>query len=92
MVAGLREAGLGVGPEPTGAFYVLADARRHGDTSRELAAEILTGAHVAVTPGIDFGVGAEGYLRFSYASGLPRLHEAVRRLGAFLRARASAGG
>jgi aspartate/methionine/tyrosine aminotransferase len=39
---------------------------------------------VAVTPGIDFGPGAEGYLRFSYANGLERIREALRRLGAFL--------
>jgi aspartate/methionine/tyrosine aminotransferase len=87
MVAGLRAIGLGVGPEPTGAFYVLADARRHAARSYDFAFEILAGAHVAVTPGIDFGPAAEGYLRFSYASGLPRLREALARLDAFLRER-----
>ena len=86
-IAGLRGIGLGVGPEPTGAFYVLADARRHAARSYDFAFEILAGAHVAVTPGIDFGDAAEGYLRFSYASGLDRLHEGFRRLGAFLAAR-----
>jgi aspartate/methionine/tyrosine aminotransferase len=42
---------------------------------------------VAVTPGIDFGAGGEGYLRFSYANGLPRIREALGRLGEFLRDR-----
>jgi aspartate/methionine/tyrosine aminotransferase len=42
---------------------------------------------VAVTPGIDFGTGGEGYLRFSYANSLPRIHEALLRLGEFLRDR-----
>jgi aspartate/methionine/tyrosine aminotransferase len=84
MVDGLRAVGLGVGPEPAGAFYVFADARRHCERSYDFAFEILAGTHVAVTPGIDFGAGGEGYLRFSYANGLPQIQEAMRRLGAFL--------
>jgi aspartate/methionine/tyrosine aminotransferase len=87
MVDGLRAIGLGVGVEPTGAFYVFADARQFCDRSYDFAFEILGGARVAVTPGIDFGVGGEGYLRFSYANGLPRIQEALARLGAFLRDR-----
>jgi aspartate/methionine/tyrosine aminotransferase len=87
MVDGLRGIGLGVGPEPTGAFYVFADARRFCDRSYDFGFELLTGAHVAVTPGIDFGTGGEGYLRLSYANGLDRVREAIRRLGDFLRDR-----
>jgi (5-formylfuran-3-yl)methyl phosphate transaminase len=87
MVDGLRGAGLGVGPEPTGAFYVLADARRYTRRSYDFAFEILAGTHVAVTPGVDFGPGGEGYLRFSYASGLGRIRQAIERLGPFLAAR-----
>jgi aspartate/methionine/tyrosine aminotransferase len=40
-----------------------------------------------VTPGIDFGEGAEGYLRFSYASSLEKIHEAMNRLEQFVRSR-----
>jgi aspartate/methionine/tyrosine aminotransferase len=87
MVAGLRAIGFGVRAEPTGAFYVFADARRFSERSYDFAFEILAQARVAVTPGIDFGQGGEGYLRFSYANGLPRIHEALQRLGAFLHAR-----
>jgi aspartate aminotransferase len=36
-----------------------------------------------VTPGIDFGAGAEGYLRFSYASPLEKIDEALDRIAAF---------
>jgi len=84
MIAGLRRIGLGVGSEPTGAFYVLANAKRFTQNSYEFAFQILEGAHVGVTPGIDFGQNAEGYLRFSYANALPRIHEGVERLGRFL--------
>ena len=50
------------------AFYVLADARRWGADSLRLAGRILDEAHVAVTPGIDFGAAGEGFLRFCYAN------------------------
>ena len=52
-----------------------------------LTMALLAGARVAVTPGVDFGTGGEGYLRFSYANSLPRIREALRRLGEFLRER-----
>ena len=87
MLAGLRGIGLGVGVEPTGAFYVLANARHLGKDSVSLAREILEGCHVAVTPGAAFGANAEGYLRFSYASSLERIREGLDRLGRFLATR-----
>src|SRR5262245_31288066 len=87
MVAGLRAIGLGVGAPPTGAFYVLANARRYTTDSLAFAFEILEQTHVGVTPGVDFGRNAEGYLRFSYAQSLDRIEEAMRRIGPFLAAR-----
>ena len=87
MVDGLRTIGLGVGCEPEGAFYVLANARRFTSDSVAFAYEILERAHVAVTPGAAFGSNAEGYLRFSYASSVERIREGLRRLGDFLAAR-----
>ena len=87
MIAGLRSIGLGVGAEPTGAFYVLANARHVSADSVNLAREILESSHVAVTPGAAFGTNAEGYLRFSYASSLERIQEGLSRLGRFLASR-----
>jgi len=84
MVAGLRRIGLGVTTTPTGAFYVLANAHRYTQDSLAFAFEILDRTHVAVTPGVDFGRNAEGYLRFAYANSLPRIEEALTRLGRFL--------
>ena len=91
MIDGLRAIGLGVASEPTGAFYVLANARGYAADSRRLALEILQEAHVAVTPGIAFGANAEGYLRFSYAASLDRIQEGLRRIGAFLASRRRPG-
>jgi (5-formylfuran-3-yl)methyl phosphate transaminase len=87
MIAGLRSIGLGVGAEPTGAFYVLANARHVSGDSVGLAREILESSHVAVTPGAAFGANAEGYLRFSYASSLERIQEGLSRLERFLASR-----
>jgi aspartate/methionine/tyrosine aminotransferase len=87
MIDGLRAIGLGVGFEPAGAFYILANARHLSGDSLSFAYEILEGSHVAVTPGVAFGRNAEGYLRFSYSASSERIREGLRRLGAFLAAR-----
>jgi aspartate/methionine/tyrosine aminotransferase len=86
MIDGLRRVGLGVGAEPTGAVYVLANARAFTRDSRRFARDLLEEAHVAVTPGVAFGANAEGYLRFSYAAALDRIEEGLRRLDGFLAA------
>jgi aspartate/methionine/tyrosine aminotransferase len=87
MIDGVRRIGLGVGFEPTGAFYVLANARAYTADSTRFAMELLEEAHVAVTPGAAFGPNAEGYLRFSYASSVERIEEGLRRIHRFLRTR-----
>jgi len=87
MIEGLRAIGLGVGFEPTGAFYILANARHFSADSLSFAYEILEQSHVAVTPGVAFGRNAEGYLRFSYSASVERIREGLRRLGAFLATR-----
>ncbi|PKQ37219.1 MAG: aspartate aminotransferase [Actinobacteria bacterium HGW-Actinobacteria-1] len=80
LVPALREVGLSIAVEPTGAFYVFADARCWGSDSLALSGRLLEEAGVAVAPGVDFGPGGEGFLRFSYATSLDRLQEGVRRL------------
>jgi (5-formylfuran-3-yl)methyl phosphate transaminase len=81
----LKRLGFGITVEPTGAFYVLANAKRFTDNSFEFAFDILKKAKVGCTPGIDFGSNAEGYLRFSYASSLENIEEAMKRLDLYLR-------
>ncbi|MDH4139149.1 MAG: pyridoxal phosphate-dependent aminotransferase [Coriobacteriia bacterium] len=80
VVPALRDVGLVVASEPTGAFYVFADARDWGGDSLALAYRLLDEAGVAVAPGVDFGTGGEGFLRVSYAASLERLREGVERL------------
>ncbi len=87
MIKRLREIGFGITVEPTGAFYVFANARHLGNDSYQLAFEILKNAHVGVTPGIDFGQNGEGYIRFSYANSLENIQEGLRRIEAYLNKR-----
>ena len=84
MLDGVRELGLRVPTEPRGAFYVFADARHVSTDSRALAFELLERAHVAVTPGVDFGALGEGWLRFSYAASDERIRTGLERLKAVL--------
>ncbi|MBW2279549.1 MAG: pyridoxal phosphate-dependent aminotransferase [Deltaproteobacteria bacterium] len=81
LLDGLAPIGFSVPTPPAGAFYVFANARRFGDDSRSLAFDLLERAHVAVTPGIDFGQAGEGFLRFSYAASDDAIARALQRLG-----------
>ncbi|MBE0447310.1 MAG: aminotransferase class I/II-fold pyridoxal phosphate-dependent enzyme [Actinobacteria bacterium] len=80
----LKEIGFGITVKPTGAFYVLANAKKFGSDSYKLALDILENALVAITPGIDFGSNGEGYIRFSYANPLENIIEACDRLEKYL--------
>jgi len=90
LVPGLRELGFNVPYEPQGAFYVLAGAEHLGSVSLALSRRILHEAKVAVAPGIDFGPGGEGHLRFSYANSRESIAEGLRRLGELVAPRAGA--
>ncbi|ROR01477.1 pyridoxal phosphate-dependent aminotransferase [Desulfosoma caldarium] len=89
MIHRLRTMGFGIAVEPTGAFYVFANAKRFSHDSLALAFEILEKARVGVTPGVDFGSRGEGYLRFSYANSMENIAEAMNRLERFLAQRSS---
>ena len=84
IVKRLKEMGFGITVEPTGAFYVFANARHISKDSYKLAFDILEKAHVGVTPGIDFGDNGEGYLRFSYANSMENIVEGLDRIERYL--------
>lgn len=87
LVEGLRALGFGIPVPPTGAFYVFANARHLDRDSRRLGFDLLERAKVGVTPGVDFGSGGEGFLRFSYAAAEGKIREALVRLERYLRER-----
>jgi aspartate/methionine/tyrosine aminotransferase len=84
IIPKLRKLGFGITVEPTGAFYVLANAKAFSQNSFDFAFDILKKARVGCTPGIDFGSNAEGYLRFSYANSVENIEEGMKRLGRYL--------
>jgi aspartate/methionine/tyrosine aminotransferase len=84
LVPALESLGFKVPVHPDGAFYVYADGSAHG-TAEAVAQRMLQEAGVCAVPGLDFGPAwADRYLRFSYATSLSRLQEAVQRLQAVL--------
>ena len=85
LVPALDALGLTVPVMPDGAFYAWADVSAHAASSWDFAFDIMRRAHVAITPGRDFGrATAERFVRFSYANSMAQLHEAVARLAAAL--------
>src|SRR5579872_1871602 len=69
---------------PGGAFYAFPNITGTGFESRTLQRRLLDEAGVATISGTSFGALGDGYLRFSYASNLQALEEAVARIGRFL--------
>lgn len=85
MLEGLPKAGFTRIAPPDGAFYVYADVSDLTTDSLAFAGEILDGAGVAVTPGIDFDpLRGARTLRFSYARATADIAEGLERLAAFM--------
>jgi aspartate/methionine/tyrosine aminotransferase len=81
IVPALQKLGIEVPVVPDGAFYVWADCRRFATSSWDFAMQMMQTAHVALTPGKDFGPAhANTYFRLSFATAMPQLEETVRRL------------
>lgn len=89
LVPALRELGFGVPVMPDGAFYVYADIsalpHHQAKDSTAFCWSVLKEARVAIVPGDDFGFAAPSrHVRFSYATKLERIEEALGRLRRFL--------
>ncbi|WP_296507645.1 pyridoxal phosphate-dependent aminotransferase [Rhodoferax sp.] len=90
FIPALRDLGFSIPVEPDGAFYVWADcselcARLGLESSWEFAFEVMHRAHVAITPGRDFGAATTArFVRFSTASSMQQLETAIQRLRAML--------
>ena len=90
FIPALNSMGLSVPVMPDGAFYAWADCSQICSKlgisgSWDFAFEVMRQAHVAITPGRDFGVDqTANFVRFSTASSMAQLHESVARLRAML--------
>jgi len=68
---------------PRGAFYVFANIKGLGLTSKQVEARLLDDYGVAALAGTSFGAEGEGYLRFSYANSQENIKKALERFGEF---------
>ena len=84
LAPALEAIGLRVVARPEGAFYLYCDCSALAADSFTLARDLLENAGVAATPGLDFGANApEKHIRFTYATRIDRLAEAVERLSRY---------
>lgn len=83
IVKGLNDLGLSCF-EPRGAFYAFPSIARTGLSSEEFSERLLFEGRVAVVPGSAFGECGEGFVRCSYATSLPDIEEALRRMERFV--------
>ncbi|MBU6258560.1 MAG: pyridoxal phosphate-dependent aminotransferase [Burkholderiales bacterium] len=82
IVPALQRLGLPVPVPPDGAFYAWFDCSGHAASSWDFCFELMHSAHVALTPGRDFGPAlAERHARLSFANSMSELESAVERMG-----------
>jgi aspartate/methionine/tyrosine aminotransferase len=85
LVPALRALGFGIPVMPTGGFFVYADCSKFSHDSEQFCRDVLEGAGVAITPGIDFGTfRANEHVRFAYTIAQDKLEDGVARLARFL--------
>lgn len=85
VLAGLEKCGLDVPVHPDGAFYVYIDVRSTGLSAMTFCERVLQEAHVALTPGNDFGeLQGDRFVRLSFASAESELEEGLHRLAIFM--------
>ena len=85
LVPALRELGFVIPVMPTGGFFVYADTSRLADDSRAFSRELLEGAGVAITPGLDFGTHrAHAHVRFAYTIARERIADGIARIARHL--------
>ena len=85
VLAGLKKCGLHVPVHPDGAFYVYIDVSPTGLSAMEFCERALQEAHVALTPGNDFGeYQGDQYVRLSFASAVSELEDGLHRLAIFM--------
>lgn len=86
LLRGLPAAGFAEFLPVDGAFYLYADVSRFTGDSLDFARRMLEEAGVAATPGVDFDPErGRAFVRFCYAGSAAEMHEAVERIGGWLR-------
>lgn len=85
VLQGLARIGLPVPVLPDGAFYVYFSVAHTGLSAMQFCERALAEAHVALTPGDDFGqCSAVDHVRLSFAASSEELSEGLSRLERFV--------
>ncbi len=85
LVPALRDLGFRIPLLPTGGFFVYADTSALALDSQVFCNEVLEGAGVAITPGLDFGQHrAKDHVRFAYTIDGAKINEGLARLARHL--------
>ncbi len=89
IVKGFRDMGLPCF-EPKGAFYTFPSIAPTGLDDEAFAEQLLLEEKVAVVPGSAFGACGRGHVRCCYATSMPKIEEALERIGRFVARRRGA--
>ena len=85
LLKGLHELGFEISVKPAGAFYIYANVSKFTTDSFSFCELLLEKAHVAITPGLDFGENKpELHVRFAYTQNIEKLQQALERIRDFL--------
>ena len=68
---------------PHGAFYVFADISEHNEDDWAFSEQMIQDVKVSCIPGSSFGIKGRGYIRFSYATSMDVLKEAIDKLNKY---------
>ena len=85
LIDGLNATGVITCREPAGTFYAFPNITKTGYDSKTVTQKLLTEAGVVTVPGVAFGKSGEGYIRFSFATNIDNVREAVKRIRDYCR-------
>lgn len=74
---------------PYGAFYILIDVSKTGQTGQEFAEDLLEQYHVAVVPAGSMGSGCNNIVRLAYTCQYDTVKEGLNRINSYVTARMS---
>ncbi len=69
---------------PNGAFYAFANIKDLEISSTKFCMTLLENARIATCPGASFGPNGEGFVRFSYTTGMDNIKKGMERLKSFI--------
>ena len=69
---------------PEATFYLMVDISKTNMTSEEFAVALLQAEHVAVVPGIAYGVSCDKYIRIAFTLSEEKIREGVQRIERFM--------